>query len=774
MKIKSKFQIITVLSIAIALMIAFTLFDNIQDMRVAIKEADKADQLTRGVFELNLLTNDYLSNRTERTRMQWQLRYDSLTELIQNMQFRIKEEQLLQKEILHKHDYLKVLFSRIIANYASRKNSSEMPAELSELEERLVGKLLTNSQIMVSSTKQLIEINHRRLVSAQRKSSLVVILLVILITAIIAANSFVTQKSIIVPISKLQKGTQIIGEGNLNFKIASVAKDEIGDLSRAFDHMTKNLKTVTVSHDKLEDEINERKQAEESMRKSQQKYRDLVESTADWVWTCDPEGRQTFANEAVIEILGYEVHEVIGASAGCLMHPEDAKRMQKWFNKSVEEKKGWQNAVMRWKHKDGTIRFLESSAWPLLDSEGALVGFAGIDRDVTERLRLEQQLLQTQKMEAIGTLAGGVAHDFNNLLSVILGNTDLMLMEIRKDHPFYKGLKEIRKAGTGAASLTRQLLAFSRKQVIQPEIMNLNDVLNTTTKMLERLIGENIDFETFPDPALEPVEADSGQMEQVIINLAVNARDAMPSGGKLTVETKNLFLNEAFFKSQGVEGKAGLYVMLRVSDTGSGMDQEILFHIFDPFFTTKGIDRGTGLGLSTVYGIVKQNNGYIFVDSKPGKGSAFEIYLPAVKKEKKSVAAPTVTADSLTGPETILLVEDDMQLQQLTSRILKRYGYRVLQASNGDEALKVSQKYDGPIDLIITDVIMPGMNVREMTEKIRSRRKETKTLYMSGHIDDTIAHYGILDPGINFLQKPYIPEGLVHKVREVLDQRIDD
>ena len=517
-----------------------------------------------------------------------------------------------------------------------------------------------------------------------------------------------------------------------------------------------------------------RKRIEEALRKSEEKYRGLMEATADWVWTCDPKGRQTFANNAAKEILGYELHEIIGAATVSLMHPEDAKRVQKWFTKVVEEKKGWKNAVLRWKHKDGTTKFLESSARPILDSKGDLVGFAGIDRDVTERLRLEQQLLQTQKMEAIGTLAGGVAHDFNNLLSVILGNADLMLMELRKDHPFYNGIKEVRKAGTGAASLTRQLLAFSRQQVIQPEIINLNDVLHTTTKMLQRLIGENIDFQTIPDPALEPIEADSGQMEQVIINLAVNARDAMPTGGRLTVETKNLDLNEDFFKSQGVEGKAGRYVMLRVNDTGSGMDQELLDHIFDPFFTTKGIERGTGLGLSTVYGIVKQNNGHIFVDSQPGQGSAFEVYLPAAKGEKETVTAEIVTKGSLTGTETILVVEDDTQLQRLTSRILERYNYRVLQASSGDEALKVSQKHEGPINLILADVIMPGMNVREMAESIQSRRKETKTLYMSGHMDDTISHYGILEPGINFLQKPYTPEGLVRKIREVLDKKIDD
>jgi len=495
-----------------------------------------------------------------------------------------------------------------------------------------------------------------------------------------------------------------------------------------------------------------------------------VESTADWVWACDLEGRQTFANEAVKGMLGYEVHEIIGASVDSLIHPEDAKRMQKWFNKSLEEKKGWENTVLRWKHKDGTIRFLESTARPILDSEGDLVGFIGIDRDVTERRRLEQQLLQVQKMEAIGILAGGVAHDFNNLLTIVLGNADLLLMKLKKDHPFYEGIKEIRKAGIGAASLTRQLLAFSRKQVIQPEIMNLNDVLNTTTKMLKRLIGENIELQTFFDPALEPVEADSGQMEQVIINLSVNARDAMPAGGKLTVETKNLFLNEDFFKSQGVKGEAGPYVMMRVSDTGSGMEEEILSHVFEPFYTTKGLGIGTGLGLSTVYGIVKQNKGYIFVDSKPGKGSVFEIYLPAAKGGKKPVTAELVAEADLIGSETILVVEDDIMLRKLTSRILERYNYRILQASNGDDALSVSHKYGGPIDLIITDVIMPGMNVREMAEKIQSRRKEARILYMSGYMDNAISHHGVLTPGIDFLQKPYTPEGLARKIREVLDR----
>jgi two-component system cell cycle sensor histidine kinase/response regulator CckA len=521
-------------------------------------------------------------------------------------------------------------------------------------------------------------------------------------------------------------------------------------------------------------DITEHKRTEEALKKSEQRYRNLVESTADWVWASDPEGRQTFANEAAKDILGYELHEIIGASADSFIHPEDAKRVQKWLKKAVEEKKGWKNAVIRWEHKDGSIKFLESTARPVLNSEGDLVGFVGIDRDVTERLWLEQQLSQAQKMEAIGTLAGGVAHDFNNFLSIVIGNVDLMLMELKEGHPFHGEIMEIRNAATGAASLTRQLLAFSRKQVIHPEIIHLNDVIDTASKMLERLISENIDFQTFLDPDLEPVKVDSGQMEQVIINLSVNARDAMATGGQLTIETKNLYLNEDFFQSQGVKGEVGPYVMMRVSDTGCGIEEKILPHIFIPFFTTKGMERGTGLGLSSVYGIIKQNNGYIFVQSKPGKGSVFEIYLPAAKEGKKPAAADIIIEDSLAGEETILVVEDDMQLKKLTSRILERYHYRVLQASNGEEALKVSQKHDGPIDLVLTDVIMPGMNIQEVAERIKSRRKETKILYMSGYMDNSISQYGVLESGIDFLQKPYTPEGLFRKIREVLDRNSGD
>jgi two-component system, cell cycle sensor histidine kinase and response regulator CckA len=519
-------------------------------------------------------------------------------------------------------------------------------------------------------------------------------------------------------------------------------------------------------------DITRRIKTEEALQESEKKYRLLVNNLSSIVYRGFKDFSVEFFDNKIESLTGYSKDEF------------NSKRM-KWSDVIVEEDRKTAREEIaralkttgrsyvreyRIKTKPENILWIQERGHIICNENGDIDYISGVFFDITQTKRLESELRQAQKMEAIGTLASGVAHDFNNFLSVIFGNADLLLMDLNKDHPFYAGIWEIRKAGAGAASLTRQLLTFSRKQAIHLEIMNLNDVIQTITKMLALLIGENIELQTFLDPDLKLVEVDFGQMEQVLINLSVNARDAMPTGGKLTVETKNLDLDEFFFKIHGVEGDPGSYVMLRVCDTGIGMEEEILFHIFDPFFTTKGIERGTGLGLSTVYGIVKQNNGYIFVDSKPGKGSAFDIYLPAVRKEKKPAGSEMVAKDSLAGSETILVVEDEMTLRKLTSRILGRYGYRVLQASNGDEALTVSHNHDGPIHLVLTDVIMPGISVQEMAKKIQFRRKESRILFTSGYMDDTISQQGVLKSGINLLQKPYTPEGLARKVREMLDR----
>jgi signal transduction histidine kinase/CheY-like chemotaxis protein len=460
------------------------------------------------------------------------------------------------------------------------------------------------------------------------------------------------------------------------------------------------------------------------------------------------------------------------------MPPETAKEIYNLFNeiyKTGRPIRGYSYEVIR---KDGAERFHELVASLMRDGNGKPIGFRGISHDITERKRaeegkrkLEAQLNQAQKMEAIGILAGGVAHDFNNLLTSIIGYAELALMDLGKNSRVNQSLDEILKAGHRAAGLTRQLLAFSRKELIRPEVLNFNSLIMNFEKMLRRLIREDIDIVSVCSPDLWQVEADPGQMEQVVMNLAVNARDAMPKGGKLTIETANVELNEDYFRDHGVENQAGPYVMLAVTDTGTGMDKETRARIFEPFFTTKGLGRGTGLGLSTVYGIVKQNKGHIWVYSEPEKGTTFKVYFPRVGVETEVAKREEVPVRSLEGSETILVVEDDEMLRKMAVKMLKGYGYRLITARNGEDALEIAGSHDGPVHLLLTDVVMPGMTGLDLAEQLKSRFPEIKVLYMSGYTDNVIADHGVLEKDVNFIQKPFSREGLGGKVREVLDKK---
>ena len=393
--------------------------------------------------------------------------------------------------------------------------------------------------------------------------------------------------------------------------------------------------------------------------------------------------------------------------------------------------------------------------------------YEGTNQDITERKLLEAQLLQAQKMEAVGRLAGGIAHDFNNAIGVIVGYSALLKECLPAKDNAQRYAEEIGKAGHRAALLTRQLLAFSRKQVIQPTIVDLNSVVTETEKMLRRLIGEDIEMIVVPGPELGRVKMDLGQIDQILMNLAVNARDAMPLGGRLLIETANAEL-DATNLIQHPYAKPGRYVMLSVSDTGGGMDKDTQAHIFEPFFTTKAPGQGTGLGLSTVYGIVKQSEGYIWVYSEPGKGARFKIYIPRVD----ALAEPTSTAaesEILGGSETILLVEDDDAMRELTRSCLEGSGYAVLDAANGEAAVRTATEYDAPIHLLVTDVVMPGVSGPGLSKSLLASRPQMKVLYMSGYTADLIAQQGVLDRQISLLEKPFTKEALLRKVRKALD-----
>jgi len=423
---------------------------------------------------------------------------------------------------------------------------------------------------------------------------------------------------------------------------------------------------------------------------------------------------------------------------------------------------------------DGSMLWLRTSKVPLHDADGRVEGVLGIYEDITERKQIEsalksseEQLRQSQKMEAIGRLAGGVAHDFNNLLTAIRGYSDLLLLRLDANSPTRREVEEIHKAAERAASLTQQLLAFSRKQVLQPKSMDLNAVVSGMDKMLRRLIGEDVDLVTILTPDLWNVLVDPSQVEQVIMNLLVNARDAMPKGGKVTIETANVELDHQYARRHPVV-KPGEYVLLAISDTGTGMDEETKKHLFEPFFTTKERGKGTGLGLSTVYGIVKQSGGYVWAYSEVGKGTAFKVYFPRYG-DKASEAKDLASSNaSLRGGETVLLVEDDEGVRSFVLQLLTMNGYRVLTAGNGEEALETAGRHRGPVHLLLTDVVMPKMGGRELAKSLEGRLPGIKALYMSGYTDDAIVRHGVLDPGIPFLQKPFTPERLLRKVREVL------
>jgi signal transduction histidine kinase len=397
-----------------------------------------------------------------------------------------------------------------------------------------------------------------------------------------------------------------------------------------------------------------------------------------------------------------------------------------------------------------------------------------LQREIGERVRTEEalrrsedQLRQSQKLEAVGRLAGGVAHDFNNLLTVILSYTDMIARELEQGHPVRAQVEEIDRAGMRAADLTRQLLAFSRQQVLDPQILDLNEVLVGVSKMLIRVLGEDIEMKMALAPTLGPVRADRGQIEQIMMNLVVNARDAMPRGGKLTLETADIELDSTYAGGH-LDVKPGPYVMLAVSDTGIGMDPETQARVFEPFFTTKPRGQGTGLGLSTVFGIVKQSGGNIWLYSEPGAGAIFRIYLPRVEGQVDA-ARPAITTTATGGTETILLVEDHEQVRAVAGDALRKAGYRVLVTGGPEEGLRVAREHPGPIDLLLTDVVMPGMNGRAVADRVLALRAGIRVLFMSGYTDDVILHHGVFDRGVAFIQKPLTPLALTRKVREVLD-----
>ncbi len=521
----------------------------------------------------------------------------------------------------------------------------------------------------------------------------------------------------------------------------------------------------------LED-ISDRKLGEEALRQSEKKFRNIVESSpmGMHLYRLEPDGRLVFigANPAADRLLGLDNSQFIGKTIEEAFPPLKDSEVPSRYRLAAEKGEPWRTEQIEYEDQRIKGAF---EVYAFQTSPGHMAAmFLEISRRKRaeeEKEKLEAQLRHAQKMEAIGQLAGGVAHDFNNLLSPILGYAELLLMDLHPDDPRFGSLSEIRKAGNRAKDLTRQLLAFGRKQMIEMQVLDLGEIVSGFEKMLKRTIRENIEIQLQLQPSLGKVHADISQIELILMNLAVNAQDAMPKGGTMTLETADVLLDEESVR-QHPDSQPGHYVMLAIRDTGSGIEPELLERIFEPFFTTKEKGKGTGLGLATVYGIVKQHKGEIIVDSEPGKGCAFKIYLPQVEGDAETLLRTPMGLTGNHGTEMVVVVEDDTTVRNLACAILREHGYRVFSAGSAEECISLFQK-TGPVDLLLTDVVMPEMNGRELSQRLVATYPKLKVLFMSGYMDDWIANHGVPAEADNFIQKPFSIQTLTKKVRQVLD-----
>ncbi len=508
------------------------------------------------------------------------------------------------------------------------------------------------------------------------------------------------------------------------------------------------------------------------LRRSEERFRGLVESSSDWIWEVDAEGVYTYASPQVESMLGYSPEEIVGRTPFDLMPSKEAELVSRTFREHVADRKPLAALPNTCLHKDGRAAILETSGVPFFDEEGTLRGYRGVDRDITERRALELQLLQAQKMESIGRLAGGVAHDFNNLLTGILGWTELCRGKTAQGDVIREWLDEIDVGVKRSADIVRKLLTFARKQAVSPRVLDLNEVTGGMLKLLRRLIGEDIELAWLPGDDLWRVKIDPSQIDQILANLVVNARDAIDGVGHIAIKTRNEKLSAAGVGGAIVE--PGEYVVLTVSDTGAGIDAEAMEHIFEPFFTTKGASRGSGLGLATVYGIAKQNGGGIVVHNAPGRGAAFDVYLPRCLEVADAVQSQDDAEAVPGGSETVLLVEDDTPLRVTFVAFLKQAGYHVLAAGTPSTALALAQNATDAPCLLIADVILPEMNGADLARELKKSCLSIKCMYMSGYAAEIIEERGILSKGARFLQKPFSREVLLTTVRDVLDSDADN
>jgi len=649
-----------------------------------------------------------------------------------------------------------------------RYNDSQMPLDFQAVRSSLSGEMpilvrpLGSKSIagyallrdIYGNPALVLRVDESREIYEQGQTSLRYLVWLLLITGLVfgAVTLLLLEKQVLSRLTRLSESVRSIGaNGDLSARVSVTGRDELSSLASAINGMLQAL---------------ERSQA--ALRRSEERYRAVAETTFAGISIADSDENLIFVNPAFVEMLGYTQDELLGMNLSQLMDPEEFTRYRSFTQQRRQGGRDYNEISLR--RKDGAVLDVLVSASPLTKVNGGSEGTLAAVIDVTERKRLEEQLLQAQKMEAIGRLAGGVAHDFNNLLTTIIGYSELLLDGLDDRDPLRSDVEEIRKAGQRAASLTRQLLAFSRRQPLERKVLDLNAVVTDMEKMLRRLIGEDIDLVTSLEPALAYVEADPGQIGQVIMNLVINARDAMPEGGKLIIKTENVSLDEEYCRAIP-EARPGNFVCMSVEDSGIGMERETLRHLFEPFFTTKGNGRGTGLGLAVVYGIVKQHEGWINVYSRPGQGSTFRIYLPTFEMEPEQESEEPIVLQGLQGTgQRILLVEDEEGVRRFAAKVLSDNGYVVLEATSAREALALFVREKGKFHLVFSDVVLPDEPGLELVDQLLSRRPGLAVLLCSGYMDQKSQWPIIRERGFRFIQKPFALADLLRAVREAIER----
>ena len=762
MKIKTRLQLSIILSLILTATIGIFVLVALRQMSADIEEARTATEIVKGMAELKIVTHEYLLRPTDRSLMQWKSTYDYLIKRLMKKanEFESPAEKIALGKILKNITRFKAAFSNLTTGFEKEQGLGRQESAIPpDLRDRLIGELLVKSQATVSPVFQFQQVIQTELVRKQQRTSLLIVIFIVILAVFVTAISLWINRSIARPIAELEKDIRIVGSGNLDHKVGTTAKDEIGQLSRSFDMMTGDLKETTTSIVELNREIDERKRAEEALRESEEKHRSMMESMHDLVYICSPDYHVEYMNPAMVKRTG---RDAIGELCYKVINELDEEcpwcvqdKVQQGENRLTEIDSPRDNRTYNVSH------------FPVHNADGSISKLS-IYRDVTEIRKMEAQFQQATKMEAIATLAGGVAHEFNNALSSITGYTGLLEMDYPQDEKITEYTGAMKQSAHRMARLTDQLLAYARGGKYDPEIQSLNSSVKDTLALLQHTLDPAVRVETDLPLDVKDMEADSTQMQMVISAIMANSNEAMEGPGRIRISTRNMDLDQELIKDYpGL--KPGPYVCLSIEDDGKGMDEETRRRIFDPFFTTHFMGRG--LGMAAVYGIIRNHDGAITVDSELGKGTKVCIYLPAISAESREQGAKAVKQPEVElamGEGTILVIEDEEDVMMLIRKVLDRLGYRVLQAETGKKAIRLAETFDGQIDLAILDIKLPDMTGDKVYPLIMEARPDLKVVVCSGYTIDGPPQ-DILDAGAEgFIQKPFSISTFAEKLKEVL------